>query len=111
MLNVKEILAKAIEVEASDVHINVGMPPVVRKNTLLITLELPEVSNDNAKEMVMGMIGPDRFKIFEEKRDLDFSTTIKSGHRFRSCTTRRGRAGLVRLPRRQSPSRSRRPGR
>ena len=83
MLNVKEILAKAIEVEASDVHINVGMPPVIRKNTLLITLELPDISNDNAKEMVMSMIGPDRFKIFEEKRDLDFSTTIDDGHRFR----------------------------
>jgi len=33
--------------------------------------------------MVISMIGPDRFKVFEENRDIDFSTTIDDGHRFR----------------------------
>lgn len=83
MTDVKEILASAIEKEASDVHINVGMPPIVRKNTELIDLEFPNVSNEDAKEMVLSMVGPDRFKKFEEKRDLDFSTFIDDGHRFR----------------------------
>ena len=83
MVDVKEILAKAIEKEASDVHINVGMPPVIRKNTELFNLDFPVQSNADAKEMVISMIGPDRFKVFEENRDIDFSTTIDDGHRFR----------------------------
>ena len=84
MLDIKSILAMAIENGASDVHINVGMPPVIRKNTeLLIFDQFPPVSNEMAKEMVLAMVGPDRFKKFEEKRDLDFSTTIEDGHRFR----------------------------
>jgi twitching motility protein PilT len=83
MTNVKTILAKAIENKASDVHINVGMPPVLRKNTELIEMEFPVVSSEHAKEMVLDMIGLDRFKKFEERRDIDFSTTIEDGHRFR----------------------------
>jgi len=83
MVDIKEILAKAIEIGASDVHINVGMPPVLRKNTELSEEDFPPVSDEHAKEMVLAMIGPDRFKKFQENRDLDFSTSIDDGHRFR----------------------------
>jgi len=83
MVEIKAILTAAIEILASDVHINVGLPPIIRKNTELIDLEFPAVSDEEAKEMVLAMVGPDRFKKFEDKRDLDFSTTIDDGHRFR----------------------------
>lgn len=83
MADVKTILAKAIEMGASDVHINVTMPPIIRKNTELINMDLPDVGNEDAKEMVIAMIGPDKFKKFEENKDMDFSTTIDNGHRFR----------------------------
>ena len=48
MTDIKTILAKAIENGASDVHINVGIPPILRKNTELIDMDYPEVS---AKEV------------------------------------------------------------
>jgi len=83
MSEIKEILAEAIKNKASDVHINVGMPPIFRKNTELIEMDFPPVTNTDAKEMVLAMVGPDRFKEFDEKRDLDFSTSIDDGHRFR----------------------------
>ncbi|MFA5239169.1 MAG: type IV pili twitching motility protein PilT, partial [Phycisphaerae bacterium] len=83
MASIKTILAEALERKASDVHINVGMRPILRKNTELIELDYPVVSNEDAKKMVLEMIEPDKFKKLEEKRDFDFSTTIKDGHRFR----------------------------
>ncbi len=83
MVDVKAILAKAIEQGASDVHINVGLPPILRKNTDLIDMEFPVVTGEHAKEMVLGMLGPERFKKFEADRDADFSTMLDSGHRFR----------------------------
>jgi twitching motility protein PilT len=82
-IDVKNILEKAIEQGASDIHINVGMPPVLRKNTELIDTDFPEISNEDAKKMVLSMVGPDRFEKFVEYRDLDFSTTVEDGHRFR----------------------------
>ena len=83
MVGVKTILAKAIGKKASDVHINVGMPPILRKNTELLDMDFPTVSNEDAKEMVLEMVGRDGFKKFEGNRDLDFSTAIDDGHRFR----------------------------
>jgi twitching motility protein PilT len=83
MIDVKTILVEAIKKGVSDVHINVGMSPIIRKNTELSEMYFPAVSNEDAKEMVLAMVGPDRFKKFEEKRDLDFSTMIDDGHRFR----------------------------
>ena len=83
MVSVKTILAKAIKKAASDVHINIGMPPILRKNTELLDTDFPVVSDSEAKEMVLDMVGRDKFKTFEEKRDLDFATTLDDGHRFR----------------------------
>jgi twitching motility protein PilT len=83
MLDVKTILAEAIENKASDVHINVGMPPVLRKNTELIDMDFSEVTNEDAEGMILSLIGHDKFKKFEEKKDFDFSTAIDDGHRFR----------------------------
>lgn len=83
IIDVKAILAEAISKGASDVHINIGMSPVIRKNTELLGTDFPAVSDEDAKEMVIAMVGPDKFKKFEEKRDLDFSTSIDDGHRFR----------------------------
>ncbi len=83
MVDVKAILTNVIENGASDLHINVGMPPILRRNTELVDLDFPAISNEDAKEMVLSMIGPDRFKKFEANKDLDFSTNLDDGHRFR----------------------------
>lgn len=83
MLDIKVILAGAIEKSASDVHINVGLPPILRRNTELIDMEFSAVSSEDAKEMVVAMVGPERYNVFKEKQDLDFSTTLDDGHRFR----------------------------
>ena len=83
MIDVKEILAKAIKAGSSDIHINVGMPPVMRINTDLVLLDLPEISDEDAGNLVLQMVGEAKFKVFLEKRDLDFSTMIDDGSRFR----------------------------
>ena len=83
MIDTKQMLATAIESGASDVHINIEMPPIMRINTELLMMDLPEVSNDDAGKMILEMIGEDKFKTFLEKRDWDFSTMIDDGSRFR----------------------------
>ncbi|MHC4290825.1 MAG: type IV pilus twitching motility protein PilT [Planctomycetota bacterium] len=83
MIDTKQMLAMAIEAGASDVHINIGMPPIMRINTELIMMDLPEMSNDDAGKMILELIGEDKFKTFLEKRDWDFSTMIDDGSRFR----------------------------
>ena len=83
MIDIKTILAAAIENTASDVHINIGMPPVLRKDTELIDMYCPPVTSQEGRAMLLAMVGPERMKKFDENRDLDFSTQVASGHRFR----------------------------
>lgn len=84
MEQVRTILIEAAKRGASDVHINVGIPPVIRVDTELIEMDLPPVSEDDAKEMLLSMVGPDRYDTFKQNKDLDFSTTISGpGRRFR----------------------------
>ncbi len=83
MIDTKKMLETAIEKGASDVHINAEMPPILRINTDLIMMDLPELSNDDVGQMILEMVGEAKFKTFLEKRDLDFSTMIDDGSRFR----------------------------
>ena len=83
MTDIKTILAKAIENGASDVHINVGIPPILRKNTELIDMDFPEVTEKDVEEMISSMVDADRLKEFKQNKDLDFSTYLEDGHRFR----------------------------
>jgi twitching motility protein PilT len=82
-MDIKTILEDSIKKDASDVHINVGMHPMIRKNTELIPLDFPVVTNEIAKQMVLSMIDEDRFKTFLKKRDSDFSFMLEDGNRFR----------------------------
>ena len=83
MTDIKTILAKSIENGASDVHINVGIPPILRRNTELIDMDFPEVTEKDVEEMITSMVDADRFKEFKQNKDLDFSTSLDDGHRFR----------------------------
>lgn len=77
------MLAAAIQHGASDIHINVTMPPIMRINTELLVMDLPPVNNEEVKHMVLGMVGEEKFKKFQSGRDIDFSTRIADGSRFR----------------------------
>ena len=84
MAEIRDILVEAVQREASDVHINVGLRPILRINTELIETDFPVVNDDEAKEIVLSMVGQERFDKFELIRDLDFSTSISEpDQRFR----------------------------
>jgi twitching motility protein PilT len=55
----------------------------MRINTELVVMDMPDITQDIAKQLVIQMVGEDKFATFEQKRDLDFSTTIDDGSRFR----------------------------
>ena len=83
MIDVKKMLTKAIEHGASDVHLNVTMPPIMRINTELMTMDLPDLNDEGIRQMLLDMVGPEKCEKFDKNRDLDFSTMIDDGSRFR----------------------------
>ena len=81
MLN--EILIAAIQVNASDVHLNVGMRPFLRVNKLIQNSDEPPVSAEYMGRIVKRIMSESRLKEFEAKRDLNFSYEIEGCARFR----------------------------
>jgi twitching motility protein PilT len=83
MINFKEMLAESIKNGASDVHLNIEMPPIMRINTELVVMELPALNEHDIMQMIEDMIGSEKVKKFTETRDIDFSTKTDDGSRFR----------------------------
>ena len=64
MIDIATILAAAVKHRASDIHINVGMPPVIRRNTELTDMDLSAVSHTAAKGMIVPIVAVARFQQF-----------------------------------------------
>jgi len=79
----QELLKTALTSDASDIHVLVGQPPLLRIHTVLTATEFPIVTPQITTDMVQEMVGEERFKLFKAKRDLDFSTTAEGLGRFR----------------------------
>ena len=82
-MSIEMILHTAVEYGASDVHINAGMSPIMRKNTILSKMDFPVLENEDIRAMILSMVDQTQYNRLEENRDIDFATSISSGHRFR----------------------------
>ncbi|MGH7180050.1 MAG: type IV pilus twitching motility protein PilT [Tepidisphaeraceae bacterium] len=81
MLN--DILRNAVQAKASDVHINVGAPPLFRIHTVVQPSDFPIVTAEGAMRLLKEMLNEKRWVEFEEHRDADFSYEIPGVGRFR----------------------------
>src|SRR5688572_21264275 len=81
MLN--DILRNAVQAKASDVHINVGAPPLFRIHTVVTPSDFPIVTPEGALRIAKEMMNDKRWAEFEDKRDSDFSYEIPGVSRFR----------------------------
>ncbi len=81
---IQKLLTFVSEHEASDLHLKVGYPPYVRIGGHLRKLQLPELPDASYIDgMFRGMMPPDRWRDFENKGSVDFSTAHHTGDRFR----------------------------
>ena len=78
-----DILKNAVGLKASDVHINVGLPPMFRIHTVLKPSDFPIVTPEGASRLLKEMVTDKRIETFEQTRDIDFSYEIPGVGRFR----------------------------
>src|SRR3954465_7070389 len=83
MLN--DILRNAVAAKASDIHINVGMPPLFRIHTVVTPSDFPIVTPEGSMRLCKEIMvnNEKRWAAFEELRDSDFSYEIPGLGRFR----------------------------
>src|ERR1700736_966953 len=93
---IDKLLATVIQLKASDLHITVGQPAVIRHNGRLRRLETKILEQDDTTGL-MKSITPDRCQQeLQEKGGADFAIEFTDGVRFRvSIFKQRGNIGMV----------------
>lgn len=80
---IEEILAKAKEAGASDVHITVGIPPKMRVNGALITMQGDKLAPSDTLEIAAQIMNDKQQQRFEENGECDMSFAIPGQGRYR----------------------------
>src|SRR5258708_5186143 len=86
VVNLDSLLARAVESGASDIHLKVGRPPMLRRDGSVAPLEGSEPLNDaDLADILMQVtaIVPARRGVFEESGDLDIAYQSGDLPRFR----------------------------
>ncbi len=83
-LSAKELLTKVIELGASDLHIVVGAPPMVRINGSLQPLEgMSELHPEESRDIIYSVMNEEQIAEFETEKECDLSFGIQGLSRFR----------------------------
>lgn len=93
MAKIDAFLKLTLEQNASDLHLAVGSPPVLRLFGELRKVNFRELDADLNKKLIYEILTPEQQKAFEERNDLDFPYTAEGLARFR-CNVLRQRKGI-----------------
>lgn len=106
MESIANMLQKAKEAGASDLHITVGIPPKMRVNGKLITMDYPKILPADSLEVCLEIMNEKQRTIFEERGEYDMSFSIPNLGRYRvNAYKQRGSVALaLRLVGTQVPS-------
>ena len=80
---IQDLLKIVVDKDASDLHITTYIPPRIRVNGTLISLDYPPLTPTETKNLIYSLLSDRQKKQFEEKLELDFSFGIKDLGRFR----------------------------
>lgn len=96
-MEINELLKKARSLDASDLHVKVGSPPILRIYGELtpITSE-KRVSEEDALNIALSVMSPGQKDIFKKKNDIDLAYSVPGLGRFRcNAFVQRGTVGIV----------------
>ena len=93
---IDKLLATVIQMKATDLHITVGQPPVIRHHGRMRRLDTKTLDTDDTTAL-MKSITPDRCQQeLQEKGGSDFAIEFTDGFRFRvAIFKQRGNIGMV----------------
>ena len=95
-MEILELLRIAIEAGASDVHITVASPPIMRVNGKLVRMNDVKLTPEDTHRIIRAMLTDAQRLSFEEKGELDFSYSYPSLGRFRvNIYKQRGSASMA----------------
>ncbi len=83
MADFADIINTTLETGASDLHLTVGSPPIIRVNGSLMRLDLPPLTPNDTRELVYGILNQSQRQKLETNLEIDFSYAVPKRARFR----------------------------
>jgi twitching motility protein PilT len=92
----KQLLYQAVQSNASDLHITVGVPPILRVNGKLVRTEHTLLAVQDTEKLFLAITTPDQQAHFKNHGEIDFSFAIAGLSRFRvNAFRQRGSIAMV----------------
>jgi twitching motility protein PilT len=83
VLDINDLLMQVLERKASDLHITVGSPPMIRVHGGLEMLDYPKLTSNDTKELIYSILTLDQREQLERNLEYDFSYSLVGYARFR----------------------------
>jgi twitching motility protein PilT len=83
-INIRQLLEEMIEKGASDLHITVGVPPMIRLDGKLEPLPYDPLTKEITQMLAYSVLTDDQKKRFEVRKELDLSFGVSGISRFRA---------------------------
>lgn len=96
-MDINELLKRAHSVSASDLHIKVGSPPILRIYGEITPLTSEKrLSHEDTMKIAFSVMTPGQSEIFKKKNDIDLAYSVPGLGRFRcNIFIQRGTIGIV----------------
>lgn len=83
MARIDAFLKLGLAQGCSDVHLSVGVPPMLRMNGDLLPIKFRKLSDTELETYIREILTPNQVETLEAGHDLDFSYVAEEGGRFR----------------------------
>ncbi len=95
----RQLLAAAVDLGASDLHLSADAMPFIRHNRIIQFIDSNPISAEDARRLNTCLLSAPDLAYFEKKKDLDYALTLPEGSRFRVnlMVHKNGIAGTYRL--------------
>ena len=96
-MDLAQLLKCAVERKASDLHLKVGTPPILRIDNRLVALpDQPRLTQDAVLAVVSAILTPKQMERFQERNEIDLAHSLPNLGRFRvNIFRQRGMVGVV----------------
>ena len=97
-MDITQLLAFAIKNKGSDLHLSAGLPPKLRVHGDVESLNMEALDHKQVHSMIYEIMSDSQRKIYEDKKEVDFSFEIDGLARFRvnAFNQKRGAAAVFR---------------
>ncbi len=95
-MELKNLLAQTVQLQASDLHLKSGNPPIIRINGQITKLDLPALSTAETRFIARKILGNEKFEVFELQGELEGSYLQEDVGNFRiSVYHEKGEVGMA----------------